>query len=176
MGRKHRKKMREQGGAVAPLPVGGDLRNDLVNEFAHPVVEAEPARPVSRPGGNLRMEMRSFAGPLPPPGMLAEYDQIHPGTADRIITQFEEQGRHRRKLENRVVWHNVISATTGQVMAFILLLGALGLGGFLLYHDKPVAGLGTIITAVGGAATVLLVAQRARRGDLAAKRDQEKKR
>jgi hypothetical protein len=103
--------------------------------------------------------------------LLEHYEHVSPGAADRILTQFEEQGRHRRVLERRVVTHNMVSATIGQIAAFLLFLVVVGAGVFLLNQDKEVGGLGTLITAVGGAAWVLRKAENARKRELAQKRE-----
>lgn len=113
----------------------------------------------------------AFPGVIPPPALLEHYERISPGAANRILTQFEEQGRHRRKLENQVIWNNVVGGILGQLFGFLLMVSAVGLGGFLIYSDKPVAGLASIISAVGGAAYVLRRAEMARREDLARKRE-----
>lgn len=38
----------------------------------------------------------SFSGPIPHPDLLAQYDQIIPNGADRILLMAEAQSRHRR--------------------------------------------------------------------------------
>lgn len=121
----------------------------------------------------LLMQASSFSGPLPPPDLLRGYDEVVPGCADRIITQFEEQGRHRRKQESRVISHRLFSSTFGQILAFLLLLSIIGAGTFLAYSGKEVAGFGTIATAVAGAAGVLILAKKAQEKDLAEKREPE---
>jgi uncharacterized membrane protein len=40
-----------------------------------------------------------FSGPIPAPHILAEYDKILPGCANRIITAFEVQYQHRMKID-----------------------------------------------------------------------------
>jgi uncharacterized membrane protein len=93
-------------------------------------------RPAPRPGNTLartnaaateRVEQTpnrivatsvTFTGPLPPPDMLRAYDDIHPGLAAKIVEQFEEQGRHRRDLEHRVVTGNVRAQDRGQWLGF----------------------------------------------------------
>ena len=40
-----------------------------------------------------------FSGPLPPPEMLARYEEIVPGVAERIVVVVEEQHRHRMDIE-----------------------------------------------------------------------------
>lgn len=44
----------------------------------------------------------SFTGPLPPPGLLRSYEDACPGAAQRLIAMAEEQGTHRRRLEEKM--------------------------------------------------------------------------
>jgi uncharacterized membrane protein len=65
-----------------------------------------------------------------------------PGTAARIIDQFEEEAKHRRSLENRqtsfIRWETHI----GQALAIVFALGAFGLAAFAVYVKQPwVAGI-----------------------------------
>lgn len=45
----------------------------------------------------------SWSGPLPSPDSLREFEEIVPGSADRLITMVEKQGNHRMEIEKRVV-------------------------------------------------------------------------
>ncbi|WP_441290212.1 DUF2335 domain-containing protein [Sorangium sp. KYC3313] len=49
----------------------------------------------------VKRELSFYDGPLPPPSMLSEYDQVLPGLAERIVKSFEEEGPHRRSLQHR---------------------------------------------------------------------------
>jgi uncharacterized membrane protein len=42
----------------------------------------------------------SFSGPIPPPLILKQYDDLVPGAAARILAQAEQQTAHRIALEN----------------------------------------------------------------------------
>ena len=42
---------------------------------------------------------QSFAGPLPPPDVLAKYDELHPGLAERIVGMAEREQGHRHQCE-----------------------------------------------------------------------------
>jgi uncharacterized membrane protein len=108
---------------------------------------------------------------LPHPNTLKGYEDVVPGSAGRIITQFEEQGRHRRKLEEHVVKSNSFQATLGQVLAFILFMTIVIGGGYLALMGKELAGLGTVAVAVIGGVWALLKAEGAKKADLAEKRD-----
>jgi uncharacterized membrane protein len=120
----------------------------------------------------MMVEFQAYTGPIPPPTILAQYEQICPGAASRIITQFEEQGRHRRVIERRTVNYNVGSALFGQIASLILFLAALGLGGFLIYNDKPTGGITAIIAAVASAAWTLHKAGVFRKKELDKKREE----
>ena len=41
-----------------------------------------------------------YSGPIPPPDILAKYEQLSAGLADRIVQMAETEGNHRRGLEN----------------------------------------------------------------------------
>ena len=48
-----------------------------------------------------------FQGPTPPPEVLERYDELVPGTAERLIALGIEESRHRRKLEQEVTHGNL---------------------------------------------------------------------
>ena len=91
-----------------------------------------------------------FSGPLPPPHLLAEYNEIIPNGAERILAMAERQRSHREGLEADVVRGNVAAQTRGSYFAFILGLVALVGGMLLIYVGKSVSGLVAIISAVTG--------------------------
>ena len=41
-----------------------------------------------------------FSGPLPPPGMYREYEEVLPGSANRLMELTEDQQKHRHKWES----------------------------------------------------------------------------
>ena len=44
---------------------------------------------------------RAFVGPVPPPDLLRQYEEISPGFADRLIQMAEAQQNHRHQLEQQ---------------------------------------------------------------------------
>jgi uncharacterized membrane protein len=44
-----------------------------------------------------------FRGPLPPPEVLERYEEVYPGTAERILQQFERETQHRHAIEQKLV-------------------------------------------------------------------------
>lgn len=65
-----------------------------------PVSQGPAQRGVS---ARLQHQEVSYAGPIPPPAMLARYNEVLPGAAERILKMAEEQSSHRQYLEKAVV-------------------------------------------------------------------------
>ena len=94
----------------------------------------------------------AFAGPIPPPDILAQYNQVIPDGAERIMVMAERQSAHREYLERSVVEANIKSQRQGTNYAFILCLVVI-MGGFtLLYRGQNVGGLVAIISSVSALA------------------------
>jgi len=92
--------------------------------------------------------LESHSGPLPKPEMLEKYDKVVPGAGERIIVMAEEQAKHRQKLEEKVVFSKSGDSRLGVWFAFILAFTSIICGCFLIYNNKSVEGLSTIITAI----------------------------
>ena len=105
----------------------------------------------------------SFSGPLPPPQILAQYDQIHPGAADRIITMAEEQARHRRDLEANVLSSEMNNARLGLHYGLIIGLASVLGGVFCIASGFEVGGLIIGGTGLTGLVGVFVYGSRQRR-------------
>lgn len=97
---------------------------------------------------------------MPPPALVEQYNAIHPGASEIFFTAWEEQRHHRMKLETHVVRANTRNETLGMILGFLLAIGAIGGGVFLIYNDKDASGLATIGTAIAGLATAFIVGRR----------------
>src|SRR3989304_933507 len=79
------------------------------------------------PANNLQKTSRQiisaeFHGPIPPPSTLAQYEQIKPGFAERIISMAEKQSDHRRELESKALKYSVSEVRLGQILGFSIAL------------------------------------------------------
>lgn len=87
------------------------------------------------------MEVRKIhIGPLPDPETLRRYDDLLPGTAERIITMAEKEQDHVHKTVSRAQIWTLVRKQIGQISGF--LLGLLGLleGFFLVVKGHDWAG------------------------------------
>lgn len=109
---------------------------------------------------------KSFSGPLPPPEILSEYEEVCPGTALKIVTAFVNQSVHRIDMESKVVTSQLRQSGRGQIYGFIIAVLFLLVSGSLIYTDHDVAGtiLGTVdIVAL---CTVFVLGRERQKADL----------
>jgi uncharacterized membrane protein len=107
-----------------------------------------PPRPAGKdPHGVLIGLERSFSGPLPPPEILQGYEAACPGAAERILRMAEDQGEHRRRLEDRTLEAGIegmrrsfYEARIGQLCAFLISAFFLGCGTYAVIQGKEIAG------------------------------------
>jgi uncharacterized membrane protein len=110
-------------------------------------------------------------GPLPPPGMLKQYEAILPGISHRMFRQVELQSDHRRALENRALDSSIKRASRGQSFALLIMLLTIGVGAFLIYVDKPLSGFGVLLAGIVPVLGAFLYSQRRQRRELREKWD-----
>ena len=103
---------------------------------------------------------QSFRGPLPPPGLLARYNEAFPGCAERIVAMTEQQITHRHGLEASVVAGKLAAERAGQRFAFALAFTALVVGGGLIAFDKDTGGLTAIIGALASVVAIFVYGRR----------------
>ncbi|HEY3570066.1 MAG TPA: DUF2335 domain-containing protein [Thermoanaerobaculia bacterium] len=144
-----------RGNGSAPAP---ELPSDEVA-----VRERRPPAPQILSTTIARFETEFFEGPLPHPGILAEYDRICPGAASRILAMAESQSQHRQELEKLVVLSNCRSQDRGPILGFLLAAGAIAVGGFLILHGKEVSGLVALTGALVAVVVPFLYGKRVQR-------------
>ena len=95
----------------------------------------------------------AYSGPLPHPDILRGFEEIVPGSANRLFTQFEEQSAHRRTMESQVIGSGAFSQRIGTVSASLIGLAGVTGGLWLTHEGKGVQGLtslfGTLAALVG---------------------------
>ena len=101
----------------------------------------------------IRQEVsQQFSGPIPPPEILKQYNEVDAGAAGRIIAMAEQEARHRRSMEQSIISHEYKEAGTGQ--KFALFIGSLAIiaGSTISVMGAQWAGI-----VIGGGGVVSLV-------------------
>lgn len=78
----------------------------------------------------------AFSGPIPHPTILKGYEEVLPGSADRILSMTEKEGEHRRKIETELVKNDNIRSYLGQIAGFTIAIVGLGGSIYLGINDK----------------------------------------
>ena len=118
------------------------------------------------------VEVSRYSGPLPRPEDLAKYEQVLPGSADRIIRMAEQQATHRQNLEKLVVESNTGIQKWGLVCAFVIALSAIVGGVLLSLKGMSGAGLASIIGALAALVGVFVYGKSAQRKELREKSEE----
>jgi uncharacterized membrane protein len=94
-----------------------------------------------------------WAGPYPPPDLLRGYEDVVPGSGDRIISMAERQQAHRHDLEKIAVEGASRRAWWGLWLGFAISLVVMVLGTITILLGQPVPGgtvMGVDVVALAG--------------------------
>jgi len=88
----------------------------------------------------------TYSGPLPHPSILKGYEDVLPGSADRILQMAENEADHRHKMDNKIITSRSRDSFLGVIFGFII--SAIGVGGGVYLVATGTAGVGAAITAM----------------------------
>ena len=97
-----------------------------------------------------------WSGPLPPPTLLAEYNDAVPGGAERILSMAERQTSHRMEMEVRTAKYDHRLAHAGQWIGLTVVLAVLVLAGYMVYLGATTAAVAVIGIDLVGLAAVFV--------------------
>jgi uncharacterized membrane protein len=135
------------------------------------IAESSPNQPVARPAEivsshtDITAITASWRAPLPPPDAFERYEEILPGSANRILEMAEKQHEHRISIERTIVFGNSRRAYLGLAAGFII--SALGIGGgiYLIATGHDWAGLALAGVNLTGLVGVFVYGSKARRDE-----------
>ena len=104
----------------------------------------------------------SFSGPIPPPQILADYNQIVPGSANRIIAMAEKQADHRRRLETQVISSDITNSRVGLFCGLAIGVGGLVAATVIAIYGNPQAGVGMGLVTLASLVSVFVYGSRLR--------------
>jgi uncharacterized membrane protein len=107
----------------------------------------QPIHPPSSVSGQI-----TISGPIPPPQILAGYDEILPGSAERIIAMAEADAEHQRAMDRAIFEATSSERRRGQNYAAFIAVIAFVTALVSLYLGSPATA-----SVIGGATVVGLV-------------------
>lgn len=108
----------------------------------------------------------SYSGPIPPASELRKYEDILPGSADRILQMAERQSSHRQEMESRMLDASIKSEKAGQRFGFCIFIAVIIIGGILLWNEKDILGMSTLVTAVAGIVSLFIYGRHSAKKEL----------
>ena len=79
---------------------------------------------------------QGFVGPIPPPVVLEQYENILPGSAERILKMAETQANNRHDVSKEVLMSGIKNEKLGLQLAFLSLLIVMAVIVILGMNDK----------------------------------------
>lgn len=111
----------------------------------------EPS-PSKTGNGSVVQLTEAFSGPVPHPSILAGYDKVVPGAAERILKMAEQNLSHQQYMEKNALSAQRMEVTIGQIFAFIVVLVAFVTSAWFAYRGHAWEG-----TILGGAILATIV-------------------
>lgn len=108
---------------------------------------------VQQPNGRVtayQQQTQLRVGPLPPAEELDHYNQVLPGSAERIVQMAEKQQVHMHKRETR----DQIIVVFGQLTGLLMGLAGIGLAYYMVWSET--AGTSQVMWAIAGVISVAL--------------------
>jgi uncharacterized membrane protein len=120
----------------------------------------------------LRLVQHSeYSGPLPLAAELEAYEKVVPGSAERIVTWAEEEGKHRRALEQMIVRSGAKNSSRGAIFAFVIAVLVIATGAAIILTGQAVYGFVLVIAALTSLIGVFAIGRRSAARQLARTED-----
>lgn len=143
------------------------------DEGAGPAPSSPQGQPL-QPGQVVAVQqtVQGFTGPIPPPQVLAGYEAVLPGLANRITMMAERQSEHRQRLEQQVVSANIRHAEIGLWLGAAVAVALAAAAVIVTLAGYPEVGAVIGAFDIVGVVTVFVLRQRAQGRELQDKADQ----
>ncbi len=150
------------------------MSNSKKKRAKNPVPSTQPKKKPQKTVTAIKSQLlkQNFQGPIPPPELLAGYDQIVPGAAERIISLAENETSHRHMMEQKALDAEIAGLKSeagdtriGQVFGLIIGLTTVIAGTYAATNGAPITG-GVIGTSgVAGLVSAFIVGRKGRPND-----------
>ena len=118
---------------------------------------------VSLGSSQIKLQAASWHGPLPPPAALRSFEEVVPGSAERILAMAEKQADHRIAMEKNIVKGDFRLRYAGLAVGTVLSLVAILGGMYLISLGHELVGGSLIGIHVVGLAAVFVLGTASRR-------------
>lgn len=150
---------------------------DGAGQIAENQPEVLPPDVSEQPSGVLMQA--SWSSPLPPPGVLQQYDAVSSDAVSLILAMAKDAQHHEIELEkaasaredkilslaDKTLTIEAAQSKRGLWFAFIIALLGIGVGAFLILLGKEIMGLAAILTPLAALAGLFVYATETRKAE-----------
>lgn len=86
-----------------------------------------------------------YVGPLPPADQMRAWEEVLPGSADRILSMAERQQTHRQSLETMTVKEATNRSWWGLRLGFVIAVLVVGVGAAAVFTGHATVGISAIV-------------------------------
>ncbi len=124
---------------------------DTVQLVPPPQEEESAKREIQQP--ELFVAMEAHAGPMPHPSILRGYDDVLPGTAKRVVDNWERESEFRRNVNRQT---EVVIPRRGQIFAFKIVVLAWGVSVCAIILGNTWQGFGFFLATLVSAVSAMI--------------------
>lgn len=110
-----------------------------------------------------------YLGPLPKPEDLEKYNNIVPGSAERILSMAERQAMHRQELEKKVVFSDSRDSFWARIFGTIISLSAIAFSFYAVSKGYSLVGVAIVFWIITALSSVFIYGSRQQRLEREAK-------
>lgn len=133
-------------------PISQDVKQKSKDEVSETTQIVEQINKLSEAQKRIVVKQvvsQSYSGPIPHFTDFAGYENVLPGSADRILLMAENQSLHRQQLESSVISSDISNSRRGQYFGFIIAITMIVGGLGLVFVGRNISGFGTMLLALG---------------------------
>lgn len=116
----------------------------------------------------------AYAGPIPPPSVLEQYEAAIPGLGHKIVEWADRQAIHRQELEKTVIGGDSARAWWGLAAGFVIAMSCVIGGVWLIQLGHDAAGVSIATVPVVSLAGVFVYGTASRRAEREQKAEEVK--
>ncbi len=113
-------------------------------------------RHLSQDESIIAYKREEFSGPFPPPDILKAYGEYDPSLPARIFNMTEEESKHRRRMESRIIGWQVKSYFVNNIFAILAICLVLAVGCFFMLEGYATQGAWIIGTTSIGIVSIII--------------------
>lgn len=143
---------------TSPPDADDELTQEIVKRVGNLVPAGQRTQIVAQMVSLVTEER--FSGPIPHPRHMREYEDICPGSADRLIMMAEQSLAHAQEIQRSALDGDIHDTKAGRIYGLVALIALIVAATFAMYTDHEVAAAAFLGAGVLGVVGQLIQGQK----------------